>query len=239
MNDGDVDVEKKYHIPDEFFPAESFELAAALQKLRDSRDSAVPANIAAKLDQATAELVGADALDGMPGIGDMAPKFELANQNGSMVSLDGLLATGPVVVVFYRGVWSPACNLTLRAYEQHVPQLRKMRASLVAISLQTPDASLTMAERNALSFEVLSDVGADVSYAYGLVFELPGYLHDIYRNLGHPLPAFNGTDDWELLIPASFVIGRDGRIQFADAIPDYLHRTDPADVIAVVRQLTR
>jgi peroxiredoxin len=235
MDNGDT--EKNYHLPYELFPTEAFELPVVLQKLRDLRDSAVGADVAAKMDQATAALAGADPLAGVPGIGTIAPKFELANQTGRMVSLDGLLAAGPAVVVFYRGVWCPFCSLTLRAYEQHLPELGEWGASLVGISLQTPDDSLTMVERNALTFQVLSDVGARVSRAYGLVFELPGYLRDTYRTLGHPLPAFNGTNDWELPIPASFVIDRDGKIVFADALPDYTHRTDPAQVLAAVRQL--
>lgn len=231
------DTENNYHLPYELFPTEAFELPVVLQKLRDLRDAAVGADVAAKMDQATAELAGVDPLAGMPGIGDIAPTFELANQTGSMVSLDGLLATGPAVVVFYRGVWCPFCSLTLRAYEQHLSELGELGVSLVGISLQTPDDSLTMVERNALTYQVLSDVGARVSRAYGLVFDLPPYLRDIYRTLGHPLPAFNGTDDWALPIPASFVIDRDGKIVFADALADYTHRTDPAQVMAAVRQL--
>jgi peroxiredoxin len=230
--------EKNYHLPYELFPTGAFELPVVLQKLRDLRDSAVGADVAAKMDLATAELAGADPLAGMPGIGDIAPGFELPNQTGSIVSLDGLLAVGPAVVVFYRGVWCPFCSLTLRAYEQHLTELATSGVSLVGISPQTPDDSLTMAERNALTYQVLSDVGATASRAYGLVFELPTYLRDTYRTLGHPLPAFNGTDDWELPVPATFVIDGDGKIVFADALADYTHRTDPAQVMAAVRHLT-
>ncbi|WP_082972633.1 peroxiredoxin-like family protein [Mycobacterium sp. 1245852.3] len=232
-----IDTEKNYRVPYELFPTDAFELPAVLQKLRDLRDSAVGAEVAAKMDQATAELAAAEPLAGMPSVGDTAPKFELVNQTGIMVSLDDLLTAGPVVVIFYRGVWCPFCSLTLRAYEQHLPELRAMGSSLVGISLQTPDDSLTTAERNALTYQVLSDVGATVSRRYGLIFALPEFLQDTYRKLGHPLPAFNGTADWELPIPASFVIDRDGIVRFADAMADYTHRTDPAEVMAAVREL--
>jgi peroxiredoxin len=229
---------RNYRLPYELFPTGSFELPAVLQRLRDVRDSAVDTDVVAKMEQATEELVAASPLATMPAVGDTAPKFELVNQTGAMVSSDALLATVPAVVVFYRGVWCPFCSLTLRAYEQYLPELRKLGASLVGISLQTPDDSLTTVERNALSYQVLSDLGGKVSRAYRLIFQLPGYLLEIYLQLGHPLPAFNGTNDWELPIPASFVINRDGIVQFAEALPDYAYRTDPAEVIAAVRKLT-
>src|SRR5262249_19035969 len=158
-----TDNQKNYRLPYELFPTGTFELPAALQRLRGGRDSAVGADIAAKMDRATAELVAANPLAETPVAGDMAPKFALANQTGTMVSLDELLANGPAVVVFYRGVWCPYCNLTLRAYQQYLAELRQIGASLVGISLQTPDDSLTTTERNALTYQVLSDVGGKVS----------------------------------------------------------------------------
>ncbi|OBG24667.1 hypothetical protein A5764_09515 [Mycobacterium sp. 852002-51057_SCH5723018] len=214
-------------------------MPAALQELRDLRVLAVGAETAAKMDCATAELAEVNALANMPGIGDTAPSFELPDQNGTIVSLDGLLATGPAVVVFYRGVWCPFCSLTLRSYQQHLPELRQMGGSLAAISLQTPDDSLTTAERNALTYHVLSDdAEATVSRAYGLLFEVPGYLRESYRQLGHPLPAFNRSGDWRLPVPATFVIDQDRTVRFAGALPDYTYRPDPAEVMAVVRKVT-
>ncbi|MCV7094215.1 peroxiredoxin-like family protein [Mycobacterium kubicae] len=234
---GANDREKSYSLPYELFPTGPFELPAALRRLRDMKKSARGPDIAALMDQAVAELADADSLTMVPGVGDPAPKFELPNQIGALVSLDGLLATGPAVLVFYRGVWCPFCTLTLRAYEQYLPDLRSAGASLVGISLQTPDDSLTMAERNRLSYPVLSDLGGAVSSNYGLVFKLPNYLQEVYRQLGHPLPAFNGTDDWELPVSATFVVDRSGLVRFAEALPDYTQRSDPADVLATVMRL--
>jgi peroxiredoxin len=113
-----------------------------------------------------------------------------------------------------------------------------MGTSLVGISPQAPDDSLTTADRNELGFQVLSDVKGAVAAAYGLLYELPAYLQEVYIERGHPLPAFNRTDDWTLPIPATFVIGVDGEVRFAEAFVDYTYRTDPAEVIATVRRIT-
>jgi peroxiredoxin len=226
-----------YHRFDEFFPQGPFDLPVALKMFRDGRDGAVGRDIAARMDRATAELEAIDPLRDMPSAGRAAPLFVLPNHKGSTVGLSELLEIGPVVVVFYRGVWCPYCNLTLRAYQQHVREISELGAMLVAISPQMPDDSLTMVERNDLTYEVLSDVGAAAARAYGLVFRLPRYLQESYQELGHPLPAFNGTGDWELPIPAAFVIDRDRTIRFAQADPDYTRRADPADLLAALRAI--
>lgn len=237
MSNGDT--AKNYHLPYELLPTGAFALPTALRQLRDLRVSAVGAETAAEMDRATAELAAANPLADMPGVGDTAPSFELPDQNGTVVSLEGLLATGPAVIVFYRGVWCPFCSLELRAYQQHLPQLREMGASLAAISLQTPDDSLTTSERNALTYHVLSDdADATVSRAYGLLFEIPSYLRETYRRLGHPLPAFNSTGDWRLPVPGTFVIDQDRTIRLAIALPNYMYRADPAEVMAVLRKIT-
>ncbi|MBV8218230.1 MAG: AhpC/TSA family protein, partial [Solirubrobacterales bacterium] len=107
-----------------------------------------------------------------PKVGERAPEFTLADQRGEQVSLAELRREGPVVLIFYRGEWCPYCNLQLRTFQAHLGQLAERGAQLVAISPQTPDHSLSMAEKNELGFQVLSDVGANVIDRYGLRFEV-------------------------------------------------------------------
>ena len=75
--------------------------------------------------------------------------------------------------------------------------------------------------------------------AYGLVYTLPEDLQRVYLGFGIDLPKANGDDSWTLPIPARFVVDRDGIIRAADADPDYTHRSEPADTIAVLRRLGR
>ena len=230
--------ERNHHLVESLFPVGTFTLAEALEQLRGGRVAAVGAEVAAAMDRATDELIRTHSPAGMPAVGGAAPRFELADQNGTVIALDDLRAAGPVVVVFYRGAWCPFCSVTLRAYQQLLPELRALGADLVAISLQVPDGSLTTAERNHLTYHVLSDVGGAVSRAYGLIFRVPGHLETVYRELGLSLPELNGTDDWELPVPASFVIDRGGTVRFAEALPDYMRRSNPAEVLAVVREIS-
>ncbi len=164
-------------------------------------------------------------------VGDEVLDFKLPNAVGDTVSLGELLKKGPVVISFYRGVWCPYCSLELQAYQDLLSEFEALGATLVAISPQTPDNSLSTAEKNQLKYEVLSDVGNKVANQFGLVYTLNPKLHELYDKWGLSIPKFNGDDSWEIPIPATYVINTDGKVSYAFADIDYTKRAEPADVI--------
>ena len=121
------------------------------------------------------------------------------------MSLYDLLQSGPAVVTFYRGGWCPYCNIQLRAYQAVLPDITELGARLVAISPQLPDGSLSTAEANELTFDVLSDLGNDVARRFGLVWSLAEELRAALRSNNKALPDINGDDSWELPVPATYV----------------------------------
>ena len=126
----------------------------------------------------------------------------------------------------------------MRAYQQKLPEIRARGAQLVAISPQRPDQSLSMAEKNALEFEVLSDAGNRVARQFGLVFPLAARLRQVYKNVGGiDLSVYNGDESWELPMPGTFVIGRDRTIQLAYVEADYTRRLEPGEILDCLQQL--
>jgi peroxiredoxin len=137
------------------------------------------------------------------------------------------------VLVFYRGQWCPYCNLTLRTYQQELlPELTALGASLVAISPQRPDGSVPAAE---LEFPVLSDAGSTVARGLGLSYPVSAPVREAMETLGTDLEKVNGT--WELVHPAVVVVDRDRVIRYIDVHPDFVTRTEPADVLEAVKSL--
>jgi peroxiredoxin len=171
--------------------------------------------------------------------GDMAPDFTLTNAKGAPVTLSRLLAQGPVVLTFYRGGWCPYCNLHLRAYQKALPEIRAAGGQLVAVTPEPPDKSLTTAEKNALEFEVLSDVKGEAGRAYRLFFDLSEELRQLYAASGNDLSKWNADGEWHLPMPATYVIGQDGRVTFAFVDAEYRNRAEPADLVAAVRALQK
>jgi peroxiredoxin len=214
-------------------------LKAQLDAFRSEFTARVPAEIRDAMTRADMELAASGISHHAIKAGDRAPDFRLPDARGGHVQLRGLLARGPVVVSFYRGGWCPYCNLELHALEKALPAIRQLGAELVAISPQTPDESLSTAERNELAFPVLSDIGAATARKYGIAFALADELRPIYTRSGHAMPEKNGDDSWILPVPATYVIDTNGIIVLAFIDLDYRNRLEPAEIVAALESLRK
>ena len=187
--------------------------------------------------RATDELMASGAAARALKAGDRAPDFALKDAKGREIASRELLAKGPLVVTFYRGVWCPYCNLDLQALQEVLPEVAARGASLVAISPQTAPNSRKSQRDNKLSFPILSDVRSEVADAFGIRFALPADLVALYKTFKNDLPTFNDDPSWVLPMPARYVIGRDGIIAYAEVNPDYTHRPDPSELLPVLDRL--
>jgi peroxiredoxin len=191
----------------------------------------------ATMHRATAELIASGRAGRARKAGDPAPEFTLNDPDGKPVSSRALLAKGPLVVSFYRGVWCPYCNLELQALEAARPEITARGATLVAVSPQTAPNSRKSQRDNKLGFPILSDVNSEVADAFGIRFALPDYLVELYKSFKNDLPGFNNDPSWVLPMPARYVIGQDGIIAYAEVNPDYTHRPDPSELLPVLDRL--
>jgi len=170
-------------------------------------------------------------------VGDRAADFTLPNATGTPVSLHNLLKHGPVVLSFYRGGWCPFCSLELHALQSILPDIRALGATLIGVSPETPDNSLSTVEKQQLEFEVLSDQGNRVARDYGLLFAVYEEMRPLYLEWGFDLPAVNGDDSWEIPVPATYVIDANGIIRAGDVNKDYTKRMEPDDILAALRKI--
>jgi peroxiredoxin len=187
--------------------------------------------------RATEELIASAQAQRARRAGDRAPDFILADPDRKPVSMRELLAKGPLVVSFYRGVWCPYCNLELQALQEALPEITARGANLVAISPQTAPNSRKSQRDNKLGFPILSDVKSDVAEAFGIRFKLQDYLVELYKRFKNDLPTFNNDPAWVLPMPARYVIGTDGIIAYSEVNPDYTQRPDPRDLLPVLDRL--
>lgn len=194
-----------------------------------------PAEVLEGFGRIRAEQAAVDYAARAPKVGDRAPGFTLPDQLGRRVSLAAELQQGPVVLIFYRGEWCPYCNVMLRTYGLRTADFSQRGARLVAVSPQTPDHSLTMAEKHSLEFPVLSDEGGEVIGAYGLKYDVA--LRELYEAGGVDLAEFNGEGGWILPAPAVFVIDREGIVRFVSVNGDYTQRAEPDEALAALDSL--
>jgi peroxiredoxin len=200
--------------------------------------SSLPADEQATVMQSFEKLHASSVAAGAVNVGDTAPDFSLPNATGKTVNLYAALEQGPVVLSFYRGGWCPFCNLELQALQQQLPGIRSLGATLIGVSPETPDNSLTTAEKHGLGFEVLSDIGNGTARDYGLIFTVYEEMRPLYLKWGLDVPACNGDDSWELPVPATYLINTHGVVRAAHVDKDYTKRMEPTQLLEALKQLT-
>jgi peroxiredoxin len=169
--------------------------------------------------------------------GDILPTFTLPDVNNKNRSLSDFKEDF-LVISFYRGGWCPFCNMELRALQNILPQLNKLNTALVAISPETPDNSLTTSEKNKLTFSVLSDLENQYAKSLGLVFQLPEDLRSVYHSFNLNVDKHNGNKDYELPMPATYIVNKDREVICNFTPEDYTERLDPEKVLAVISEAT-
>lgn len=172
-------------------------------------------------------------------VGAEAPRFALKDSNGKLVRSADLLSLGPLVIKFFRGRWCPYCVTELETWRDLYGRLREQGALLVAISPQTERQSDFMVGQHGLRFPVLSDPGTAVAEQFGLAYTIPEYHRDYYLSILVNLPYINGDKSWRLLLPATYVVAKDGRVVYADAHADFRVRPEPEEALAACEAYSR
>lgn len=175
-------------------------------------------------------------LDSALKVGDKAHNFTLKNALNESVTLYDQLKNGPVVLTWYRGGWCPYCNITLHALQEKLPEFKNEGATLLALTPELPDNSISTSEKNNLEFSVLSDVGNTIAKEYGVVYTLTEDVASMY-NAGFGLNKVNGDTSNTLPLAATYVINTNGIITYAFLDADYTARAEPSEIVSALHKL--
>ncbi|AZN32397.1 peroxiredoxin-like family protein [Pseudoalteromonas sp. Xi13] len=198
------------------------------------KEAKLPGDVLALMAQTNEELIAQHIKNNALQVGAKVSNFSLNNHSAEQVELADLLNNGPVIISFYRGNWCPYCNLELKALNDHLPEFKTHNAQLVAISPQLPDETLSSAQKNALEFDVLSDINNKVAEQFGLLFTLDERIVALYSQFGIDFEKYYGNKSYKLPLPATYVINQKGIITYAFLNEDYTLRAEPTDVLAAL-----
>ena len=179
----------------------------------------------------------ADAVKNALNVGAKMPSFKLKDANGKSVGSDDLLKQANLVVVFYRGSWCPFCNLYLRNLQKNLSQIKEAGGNLVAISVENPDNSLSVAKKNELDFTVLSDPNLTVARRFGIVYQMPTETAEIYKSRGLDVAKHNAMEKAELPLSATYIVNQKGKIIYAFLESDYKKRAEPKVIIETLSKI--
>ena len=206
-------------------------LIAQLQSLAEGSASRHPGESQEIMSKGIEELKASHIVSKSLKTGDKIPAIQLPNQNNELVDINEILKTDKVVLSFYRGGWCPYCNLELKALQHFLPEMEEKGARLIAITPETPDNSMTTHEKNELTFDILTDKNNELARAMNLVFTLPEDLQGLYKKFGIDLDGTQGNASQELPLAATYVIGKNGIIEYHFIEEDYKLRADPKEIL--------
>jgi peroxiredoxin len=213
-------------------------IAEQANEIKATAASRLPAEVVAVFGSEQAALAAAGIPAGAVSVGDTLAPFALPDATGRTRTLEELTADGPAVIVFYRGGWCPYCNVTLRTYQRDLlPRLAAYSARLVAISPETPDASLSTQEKAELGYAVLSDTAAELANALGITFQPSEDGLTAQRELGVDIRTTRADHGTLLPMPTVLIVDRDHVVRFVDIHPDYTGRTEANDILTALETL--
>ena len=206
------------------------------EQLRAFADAGRQGNpdFAAAVDRLVERLRQYGAGESAPEPGDALPPFVLPDDAGRMVSLNELLTQGPVAVTFHRGHWCPYCRININALALAHQEITAEGGQIVAIMPDRQKFIANFRSEAKVPFPILTDMDNGYALSLNLTIWVGAELQELMEGRRN-IPEFQGNSSWMLPIPATFVVGRDGRIRARFMDPDYRKRMAIADMLVALR----
>ncbi|MDT0386063.1 peroxiredoxin-like family protein [Streptomyces dubilierae] len=212
-------------------------IADQVAQLNEVMAAQAPAEVLEEFRSEQAGLDAAGVPSGVAEAGTLLPDVELLDAHGDATTLMRTLAGRPAVIVFYRGAWCPYCNVALRTYQRELSaELEARGVALIAVSPQKPDGSLTVTETNQLTYAVLSDSGNRIGRALGIVTRPVEAVRRVQQAGGLDLTEVNADSTADIVMPTVALVDPAGVLRWIDVHPNYTMRTEPAQVLAAVKE---
>jgi peroxiredoxin len=192
-------------------------------------------DFAAAVDRLVERLRENGAGEAAPKPGDPMPPFYLPDDSGRIVSLEELIAKGPVAVTFHRGHWCPYCRISFNALSRAHQEIAAEGGQVVAIMPDRQEFASELKSVGAVPFPILTDMDNGYALSLNLAIWIGAEMQRMMAGR-QDLPSFQGNDSWMLPIPATFVVGTDGIIKARFVDPDYRHRMAVEDLLAAMRR---
>lgn len=164
-------------------------------------------------------------------VGDDAPAFTAKDQDGKIISLKKALEKGPVVMLFYRGQWCPYCNMELSHFTDSASMIKDKGAMILAVTPETGENVKKTIEKTKASFPVLEDEGMAIMKSYKVNFAVDEKTVEKYKGYGIDFDKANGSNGANLPVPATYIIGTDGKIKYVFFNTDYRKRTSVQEIL--------
>ena len=165
-------------------------------------------------------------------VGDKAPDFMAKDHAGNMISLKKMTEKGKVVVMFYRGAWCPFCKKYMSQLEQSLPEFSAKNTTVIAITPETDESINKAIDKTKATFSVIYDKDRSIMKNWKVAYSMSDDMKTKYKGYGLDLEKQQG--DWMLPVPATYVVGKDGKIEYVHFDENYQKRAEITDILKVL-----
>lgn len=170
-----------------------------------------------------------------PLVGETMPPFLLPAYPRRLVSLEEVLAAGPAVISFNRGHWCPFCKIELSTVADHHDEIAAHGAQLVTILPDRQQFVRQLPEEVLRSFIILSDIDNAYALSLGLAVWLGERITQLMQGRGHRLADYQGNEAWFVPLPATFVVGANGRVLARHVDAEFRQRMDIDEILEALK----
>lgn len=174
---------------------------------------------------------GQEALE----IGTTAPQIEAKDNDGQHFSLAKQLDSGPVIVVFYRGQWCGYCNKHMSAIQDSLSLLTDAGATIVAITPEKSQYIEKTKRKSGAEFSILFDENHRIMDDWKVTFTMDEKTRKRYKGYGINVNKASGNEDFALPVPATYIVGPDGRIEGFHFDEQYKYRMPVKDMLEILK----
>ena len=165
-------------------------------------------------------------------IGDRAPQITARDQNGKVINSKEILENEKILLVFYRGNWCPHCKKHLGELEKNLSALKEKGVFVLVVTPESEEKTRETQEKFKTSFSIVHDSGNQIMKDYKVAFEVnkvnvPNY----YDKVTELVNEYNSETDKVLPVPATYLIGTDGKIEYIHYDPNYKNRSDISEIV--------
>lgn len=164
-------------------------------------------------------------------VGDIAPAIVGTDQNGKKISLKDVLKNGEAILIFYRGQWCPYCNKQLSRLNDSLSYITAKGGTIITITPETADNIKKTVSKTKASFSIIEDKGLTIMKDYKVSFSVDEKTIEKYKGYGIDFAKANGDNGANLPVPATYIVGKDGKIKYVFFNADYSKRASVKDII--------
>jgi peroxiredoxin len=192
----------------------------------------------AAVDVLVSRLTESNAGATAPKVGEPMPAFLLPDEQGRLVRLEDFLNEGPIALAFNRGYWCPYCRISIDALARAEEEVGAENRQIAAIVPDRQQFALWLKSDAKAPFPVLTDIDNGYAMSLGLAIYVGDELKRMMVSSGWDPAVSQGTDNWMLPIPATFIVGTDGIVRARFVDPDYRMWMAIEDMLAALRSAT-